>query len=217
MKSYPGALQGLVEQLMKLPGIGRKTAARLAFHIVRMPGESAQKLAAAIIDVKSRLTLCSFCQNLTESDPCPLCRDAARDSHQLCVVEYPADVASIENSGAFKGRYFVLHGTLAPMQGLGPEDLRLEKLRQIVVEQKISEVVLATNPTVEGNATESLTVVGNNKAWGIGSALTFTDNPFVNNADTPIALTGSGGVNRRENVKMGAAGSVFPSELHFRK
>ena len=153
MKSYPGSLQGLVEQLMKLPGVGRKTAARLAFHMVRMPGEQAEKLAAAIIDVKNRLTLCSFCQNLTEHELCPICIDATRDAHQLCVVEYPADVASIENSGAFKGRYFVLHGLLAPMQGLGPDDLRLEKLRQIVLEQNISEVVLATNPTVEGNAT----------------------------------------------------------------
>ncbi len=153
MKSYPGALQGLVEQLMKLPGIGRKTAARLAFHMVRMPGEQVEKLASAIIDVKNRLTLCSFCQNLTEQDPCPICSDVARDAHQLCVVEYPADVASIENSGAVKVRYFVLHGLLAPMQGLGPDDLRLEKLRQIVTEQKINEVVLATNPTVEGNAT----------------------------------------------------------------
>ncbi len=153
MNSYPGSLQGLVEQLMKLPGVGRKTAARLAFHMVRMPGEQAEKLASAIIDVKNRLALCSFCQNLTEQDLCPICSDMTRDSHQLCVVEYPADVASIENSGAFKGRYFVLHGILAPMQGLGPDDLRLEKLRQIVVDQKISEVVLATNPTVEGNAT----------------------------------------------------------------
>ncbi|MEA3348587.1 MAG: recombination mediator RecR [Pseudomonadota bacterium] len=156
MKSYPGSLQGLVEQLMKLPGVGRKTAARLAFHMVRMPVEQAEKLASAIVDVKNRLALCSFCQNLTESDPCPLCRDLGRDPHQLCVVEYPADVASIENSGAFRGRYFVLHGTLSPMQGMGPDDLRLEKLRKIIVGQKISEVVIATNPTVEGNATALL-------------------------------------------------------------
>ncbi|MBN2809467.1 MAG: recombination protein RecR [Deltaproteobacteria bacterium] len=153
MNSYPNALQGLVEHLMKLPGVGRKTAARLAFHMVRMPAEAAADLAAAIIEVKRRLSLCSFCQNLTEHDPCPICRDGARVSGQLCVVEYPADVASIENSGAFKGRYFVLHGLLAPMQGLGPDDLRLERLRQIVVEQNITEVVVATNPTVEGNAT----------------------------------------------------------------
>ncbi len=153
MNSYPGSLQGLVEHLMKLPGVGRKTASRLAFHIVRMPGEQAEDLAAAIIEVKSRLALCSFCQNLTEYELCPICSDTSRDSHKLCVVEYPADVAAIENSGAFKGRYFVLHGILAPMQGLGPDDLRLEKLRQIVVNEKISEVVLATNPTVEGNTT----------------------------------------------------------------
>ena len=153
MNSYPGALQGLVEHLMKLPGVGRKTAARLAFHMVRMPGEQAEKLAAAIIDVKNRLTLCTFCQNLTENELCPICSDRARDLHQLCVVEYPADVASIENSGSFRGRYFVLHGVLAPMQGLGPDDLRLEKIRQIVLDNKINEVVIATNPTVEGNTT----------------------------------------------------------------
>ncbi|HDS16490.1 MAG TPA: recombination protein RecR [Proteobacteria bacterium] len=153
MPSYPEALLGLVEELKKLPGVGRKTAARLAFHMVRLPLGEAERLAAAIIDVKNRLLLCSFCQNLTEQDPCPLCRDYARDRNKLCVVEYPADLISIENSGAFKGRYFVLHGTLAPIQGIGPEELRLEKLYHNIVAEKISEVVLATNPTVEGNAT----------------------------------------------------------------
>ena len=156
MNSYPESLTGLVEQLKKLPGIGRKTAARLAFHMVRMPEGDAEKLAEAIIEVKKRLSLCSFCQNLTESDPCSICRDPHREVYQLCVVEYPADAASIENSGAFHGRYFVLHGNLAPMQGQGPEGLRLERLKEIVVTRQISEVIIATNPTVEGNATALL-------------------------------------------------------------
>ncbi len=156
MNGYPDSLNGLIEQLKKLPGIGRKTAARLAFHMVRMPDSDAGKLAEAILDVKKRLVLCSFCQNLTERDPCAICQDPHREAHQLCVVEYPADAASIENSGAFRGRYFVLHGNLAPLQGLGPEDLRLEKLKDLVVQQRISEVVIATNPTVEGNATALL-------------------------------------------------------------
>ncbi len=156
MNSYPESLTGLVEQLKKLPGIGRKTAARLAFHMVRMPEGDAEKLAEAILEVKKRLSLCSFCQNLTETDPCSICRDPHREVYQLCVVEYPADAASIENSGAFHGRYFVLHGNLAPMQGQGPESLRLERLQEIVVTQQISEVIIATNPTVEGNATALL-------------------------------------------------------------
>ena len=156
MNSYPESLTGLVEQLKKLPGIGRKTAARLAFHIIRMPDGDAEMLSEAILDAKKRLSLCSFCQNLTETDPCSICRDPNREVYQLCVVEYPADAASIENSGAFHGRYFVLHGNLAPMQGLGPENLRLEKLQQLVTQQQISEVIIATNPTVEGNATALL-------------------------------------------------------------
>ncbi len=143
-------------QLRKLPGVGHKTAARLAFHLVRRPAAEIEALAAAILEVGERLVLCSSCQNPTESDPCPLCSDPTRDRHKLCVVEFPADLASIENSGAFKGRYFVLHGTLAPMQGVGPDDLRLEKLRQLVADGEIEEVILATNPTVEGNATALL-------------------------------------------------------------
>jgi len=143
-------------QLRKLPGVGPKTAARLAFHLVRQPSADLESLAAAILDIRERLVLCSFCQNLTEIDPCPLCRDESRDRHLLCVVEYPADLVAIENSGAFRGRYFVLHGTLAPLQGVGPEDLRLEKLKEIVTDARIEEVILATNPTVEGNSTALL-------------------------------------------------------------
>jgi recombination protein RecR len=143
-------------QLRKLPGVGPKTAARLAFHLVRQPPADLESLAAAILDIRERLVLCSFCQNLTEIDPCPLCRDESRDRRLLCVVEYPADLVAIENSGAFRGRYFVLHGTLAPLQGVGPDDLRLEKLKEIVAGGKIEEVILATNPTVEGNSTALL-------------------------------------------------------------
>lgn len=153
MHKYPGPLKNLVTQLMKLPGVGRKTADRLAFHIVRMSPPEAICLSQAIHEVTSRLQLCSDCQNLTETDPCPLCSDPSRDVQQLCVVEFPADVVAIEKSGAFKGRYFVLHGSVAPLQGVGPDDLRLGHLKDLVVRKRIREVIVSTNLTVEGNVT----------------------------------------------------------------
>jgi len=153
MHKYPEPLKKLVEQLMKLPGVGRKTADRLAFHIVRMSPPEAMRLSQAINEVTSRLQLCSICQNLTEVDPCPLCSDSSRDALQLCVVEFPADVTAIEKSGAFRGRYFVLHGAVAPLQGVGPEDLRLNRLKNLVVRKRITEVIISTNLTVEGNVT----------------------------------------------------------------
>jgi len=156
MKSYPPALEELISQLKKLPGVGPKTAARLAFDLVRRPAVEGEALAAAILRVKEKLTLCRDCQNLTESDPCPLCRDSGRDRNLICVVEFPADLAAIENSGAYNGRYFVLHGNLAPLQGAGPDDLRIERLIARVRNEGISEVILATNPTVEGNTTALL-------------------------------------------------------------
>ena len=151
MKIYPQALEELISQLKKLPGVGPKTAARLAFDLVRRPAAEGEALARAILRVKENLTLCSSCQNLTESDPCPLCRDPGRDSRLLCVVEFPADLAAIENCGAFSGRYFVLHGNLAPLQGSGPDELRLERLERRVRETEVVEIILATSPTVEGN------------------------------------------------------------------
>ena len=153
MNEYPEPLKKLVEQLMKLPGVGRKTADRLAFHIVRMASSEAMRLSQAIHEVTSRLQLCSDCQNLTEVDPCPFCSDSSRDTRQLCVVEFPADVTAIEKSGAFKGRYFVLHGAVAPLRGIGPEDLRLDRLKNLVIRERIQEVIISTNLTVEGNAT----------------------------------------------------------------
>ncbi len=153
MYKYPEPLKKLVEQLMKLPGVGRKTADRLAFHIVRLSPPEALRLSQAIQEVTSRLQLCSHCQNLTEIDPCPLCSDPARDKRLLCVGESPADVTAIEKSGAFKGCYFVLHGAVAPLQGVGPEDLRLDRLKNLVIQRSVREVIISTNLTVEGNAT----------------------------------------------------------------
>lgn len=155
MYRYPESLQNLVRELVKLPGIGRKTADRLAFHMVRREPAEVEALAAAIRDVKRRLTLCSTCQNLTERDPCELCADTARDSRQLCVVEFPADVTAIEQSAAYRGRYFVLHGVFAPMQGIGPDELRLDRLVERVRAGGVSEVMVSTNLTMEGNATAS--------------------------------------------------------------
>jgi recombination protein RecR len=143
----------LIEALSKLPGIGRKTASRLAFHILRSSPSEAQDLARAILDIKEKIHLCSVCFNLTDEDPCRLCQDGQRTGGILCVVEGPNDLIAIENTGEYKGRYHVLHGTLSPLEGIGPEDIKIKELTERLKREKISEVILATNPTVEGGAT----------------------------------------------------------------
>jgi recombination protein RecR len=143
----------LIEALTKLPGIGRKTAARLAFHILRSSLSEAQALARAILDVKEKIHLCSVCFNLTDEDPCRICQDEHRNKEILCVVEGPNDLIAIENTGAFNGRYHVLHGTISPLEGIGPEDIKVRELLERLHQEKIAEVILATNPTVEGGAT----------------------------------------------------------------
>jgi len=143
----------LIEALTKLPGIGRKTAARLAFHILRSSLSEAQALARAILDVKEKIRLCSVCFNLTDEDPCRICQDEHRNKEILCVVEGPNDLIAIENTGAFNGRYHVLHGTISPLEGIGPEDIKVRELLERLHQEKIAEVILATNPTVEGGTT----------------------------------------------------------------
>ena len=143
----------LIEALTKLPGIGRKTAARLAFHILRSSLSEAQALARAILDVKEKIRLCSICFNLTDEDPCRICQDEHRNKEILCVVEGPNDLIAIENTGAFNGRYHVLHGTISPLEGVGPEDIKVRELLERLHREKVVEVILATNPTVEGGAT----------------------------------------------------------------
>src|SRR4030043_896843 len=153
MALHAKPIDNLIEALAKLPGIGRKTASRLAFYILRSSPSEAQGLARAILDVKEKIRLCSICFNLTDEDPCWICRDERRARETLCVVEGPNDLIAIENAGVFNGRYHVLHGTLSPLEGVGPDHLKMKKMRERLQKEKISEVILANNPTVEGGAT----------------------------------------------------------------
>ncbi|MBC8131895.1 MAG: recombination protein RecR [Deltaproteobacteria bacterium] len=150
--AFAGPIARLVQQLGKLPGIGEKTAARLAFHIMRASAEDAAALSAAITEVKQKIRFCDTCCDLTDRDPCTICSDARRDSGLICVVAQPQDVVAVERAGGFRGRYHVLHGLLAPLDGIGPDDLRVTELIRRCADG-ITEVILATSPSVEGEAT----------------------------------------------------------------
>ena len=143
----------LVEALTKLPGIGEKSASRLAFHILGSPEEYARGLAQAILDVKEKIRLCSVCMNITDQDPCRLCRDPSRTEEIVCVVEEPNDLYAIEKTGSFNGRYHVLHGVISPLDGVGPDEIYVKELLERLKPGTIREVLLATNPVVEGDAT----------------------------------------------------------------
>lgn len=149
----PDPLNRLVAQLAKLPGIGEKTAQRLAFHILRSPREYARELAQAVLEVVEKVTLCARCFSLTEGELCGLCQDPRRDDRTLCVVEGIADQMAIERTRELKGRYHVLHGVLSPLEGIGPDQLRIKELLARLQDGKVEEVILATNPDVEGEAT----------------------------------------------------------------
>ena len=151
--SYPEPLTRLVDQLKRLPGIGAKSAQRLAFHILRTPREDTDRLCQAIRDVKDRVTYCSICNNITDADPCGLCGDSGRDHRVICVVEEPQNVTAIEKTRDFKGVYHVLMGAISPLQGVGPDDLKIKGLLARIAGGGVEEVILATNPTVEGEAT----------------------------------------------------------------
>lgn len=151
--SLPDPLLRLIEQLQRLPGIGAKGAQRLAFHLLRNPREDAERLCDAIRNVKEQVTYCSTCNNITDVDPCPLCTSGTRDQRTICVVEEPQNISVIEKSRDFKGVYHVLMGVLSPLQGIGPDDLKIRGLLDRVGNGGADEVILATNPTVEGEAT----------------------------------------------------------------
>jgi recombination protein RecR len=147
------SLARLVDELARLPGIGRKSARRLAFHILKADDETVKRLADALTDVKKRVVFCDVCHNVTESSPCPLCSDPRRADDVVCVVEEPSDVLAIEATGEYRGRYHVLHGVLSPLDGVGPDDLKVKELLARVRDSAPREVILALNPDTEGDAT----------------------------------------------------------------
>jgi recombination protein RecR len=153
MSKFAEPMIRLIDELKKLPGIGSKSAQRLAFHILRSSDDDAEALAAAVRDVKASLRLCSICNNITDVDPCVYCSSPTRNQRIVCVVEEPTNIAAIEKTKHFNGSYHVLHGSLSPLHGIGPEQLRINNLIRRVEAGDVDEVILATNPTVEGEAT----------------------------------------------------------------
>jgi recombination protein RecR len=182
----------LVAELAKFPGVGNKTATRLAFFLLRQPKVQAEALAAAILDLQEKTRFCSVCFNITEEDPCLLCSDPRRDETLLCIVEEPQALMAIERSRSFQGRYHVLHGALSPLDGVGPEDLKIDPLINRLAQSAVQEVLVATNFTVEGDATalylakliQPLDIRVTRLAYGIpmGSELEYVDEATVNRA-----------------------------------
>lgn len=153
MSYYATPIGNLIDQFSRLPGIGRKTAQRLAFHVLEMDNVDAEKLSHAITNAKEKIRLCSICCNLTEQDPCNLCRDTTRDKSIICVVEGAKDVIAMERSKEYKGDYHILHGVISPMENIGPKDIKVVELLNRLADSLVEEIILATNPTVEGEAT----------------------------------------------------------------
>jgi recombination protein RecR len=156
MTGYALPIKRLIRELGRLPGIGEKTATRMANHILRLSGEDAVRLAESILDVKRKIRLCRVCFNLAEAERCEICMDPSRDRQTICVVEEPDSLIAIEDSGSFRGTYHVLHGVLAPLDGIGPEHLRLNELAERIREDGVQEIILATNPNVQGESTALL-------------------------------------------------------------
>ena len=153
MQVYTGPITRLIEEFSKLPGVGRKTAQRLAFHIINMNTNDVEALSKAIIEAKREIKYCSVCCNITDTDPCSMCSNKNRDSSVICVVEDPRDVAAMERTREFKGQYHVLNGVISPMDGIGPDMIKIKELIQRLGTQDVREIIMATNPTIEGEAT----------------------------------------------------------------
>lgn len=153
METFSQPIRRLIEELKKIPSIGRKSAQRICFYLLKKDPKVALELADAIIEARKRITLCSICYNLTSQDPCEICDSKKRDSGQICVVEEPFNIISIERTGLYRGLYHVLHGNLSPIKGIGPGELKISGLQKRLDQEEISEIILATSPTTEGNAT----------------------------------------------------------------
>ncbi|MBN9664123.1 MAG: recombination protein RecR [Acidobacteria bacterium] len=153
MPDFAEPLARLIQEVKRLPGIGQKSAQRIAFHILRASREDVDRLTAALVDVKEKLGLCIICNNISDGEKCLYCRDPHRDRHRICVVEEPHNIVPIETTRTFEGLYHVLHGSISPLRGIGPEQLRIKQLLERLVDSEVEEIILATNPTVEGEAT----------------------------------------------------------------
>ena len=153
MSFYAAPIAKLIDELSKLPGVGNKTAQRLAFHILNMPSEDVEKLSLSIVNAKRNIRYCKVCCNITDSDVCNICSNVKRASSIICVVEDPKDVVAMEKTREFKGLYHVLNGAISPMEGIGPEEIRIKELLKRVADNEIKEIILATNPNIEGEAT----------------------------------------------------------------
>lgn len=153
MTDFAEPLARLIAEFKRLPGIGQKSAQRLAFHVLRVPREDAERLAQAVLDVKDRLGICAECNNISDGELCNFCRDPQRDRASICVVEEPPNILPIETTRSFTGRYHVLHGAISPLRGIGPDKLRIKNLLERIEQGEVKEIILATNPTVEGEAT----------------------------------------------------------------
>jgi recombination protein RecR len=192
MQDESGIVTRLVEEFRRLPGIGPKSAQRLAFHILNLSKEDAGKLAQAILDAKQKIGFCSVCCNITETDPCQLCADPRRDSSTICVVEKPGDAALIERGGSYRGSYHILHGAISPLDGVGPDEVRIKELLARLADDSVKEVIIATNPNTNGEATAMyirevsapLGVKVTRIAQGVpvGSDLEFADNSTLTRA-----------------------------------
>ena len=192
MSFFPASLEALIDKFASLPGIGRKSAQRLAFHVLSLPEEEARSFADAIIEAKTSVHCCKICQNLTEGEICSICASDRRDQSTICVVSEPRDVLSIERGREYNGTYHVLHGVLSPMSHVGPDDIRIKELLQRVADTDVEEVIMATNPDTEGEATamyisrllKPFQIKVTRLAYGIpvGSNLEFADDATLNRA-----------------------------------
>jgi recombination protein RecR len=153
MPDFAAPLQRLIDEFRRLPGVGQKSAQRLAFHVLRRPRDDAARLAEALLDVKDHLGICAECNNISDSELCPYCRDPHRDRSQICVIEEPHNILPIETTRTFPGLYHVLSGSISPLRGIGPEQLKIKGLLERVAKNEVKEIILATSPTVEGEAT----------------------------------------------------------------
>lgn len=192
MSFFPSSLENLIDKFASLPGVGRKSAQRLAFYILSLPEAEAKSFAAAVIEAKNNVRCCKICQNLTEDEICPICASDRRDRSIICVVSEPRDVLSIERGHEYNGLYHVLHGVLSPMSHVGPDDIRIKELLVRAAEPEVEEVIMATNPDTEGEATamyisrllKPFDIKVTRLAYGIpvGSNLEFTDDATLNRA-----------------------------------